>query len=263
MTELLVPGLCAAFAWWATTGIILWLDHRAPSTYPLTLAGATGLLIVGLYGLAVTAAQPTESGAYLAFASALLVWSWIEVTFLLGYVLGPRRTPCPPLATGWRRFRYAVSAILWHELAILALAVAVLAITRDAVNPVGAWTFLALWVLRTSAKLNLFLGVRNLGADLLPEHLRYLQGYFRKRPMNALFPLSVSAGTAVAAWLYWVAWGALGGADAGFAVTAYALVATLVGLAVLEHWLLVLPTPGDWLWTWALGGRDAKEARPT
>ena len=33
--------------------------------------------------------------------------------------------------------------------------------------------------MRQSAKLNLFLGVRNLGVEFLPQHLRYLQSFFR------------------------------------------------------------------------------------
>ncbi len=51
------------------------------------------------------------------------------------------------------------------------------------------WTYLVLWGMRQSAKLNLFLGVRNLGVEFLPQHLRYLQSFFRRRGMNALFPL--------------------------------------------------------------------------
>ena len=39
--------------------------------------------------------------------------------------------------------------------------------------------------MRQSAKLNVFLGVRNLNADFLPDHLKYLQTYFVRAPMNA------------------------------------------------------------------------------
>jgi putative photosynthetic complex assembly protein 2 len=41
-------------------------------------------------------------------------------------------------------------------------------------NQVGTGTFAVLWVMRISAKLNLFLGVRNLSEELLPPHLAYL-----------------------------------------------------------------------------------------
>ncbi len=50
-----------------------------------------------------------------------------------------------------------------------------------------------------SARLNLFLGVRNLHAEFLPDHLAYLVCYLKRAPMNRLFPVSVTLGTAAAA----------------------------------------------------------------
>ena len=34
--------------------------------------------------------------------------------------------------------------------------------------------------MRQSAKLNVFLGVRNLSEEFLPQHLHYLQSYFTR-----------------------------------------------------------------------------------
>ena len=62
--------------------------------------------------------------------------------------------------------------ILYHELAIVATALAVVAVTWGGANQVGTWTFLLLWAMRLSAKLNVFLGVPNLTEQFLPEHLR-------------------------------------------------------------------------------------------
>ena len=53
------------------------------------------------------------------------------------------------------------------------------ALTRDGANQVGLWTFVILWAMRQSAKLNVFLGVRNLSEEFLPEHLRYLETSLR------------------------------------------------------------------------------------
>ena len=36
--------------------------------------------------------------------------------------------------------------------------------------------------------------------------------------------------------------------------------ATLLTLAVIEHWFLVLPVPAEAMWNWALGGRATKNA---
>jgi hypothetical protein len=40
-----------------------------------------------------------------------------------------------------------------------------------------------------------------------------------------------------------------------FLGTGYALTATLLALAVLEHWFLVLPLPDEALWSWAFQRR--------
>ncbi len=77
-------------------------------------------------------------------------------------------------------------------------AVLLAALTWDAANPVGLWTFTVLWLMRWSAKLNVFLGVPNLNGDWLPAHLGFLQSYMGRRSMNHLFPLSVTTATVAA-----------------------------------------------------------------
>jgi putative photosynthetic complex assembly protein 2 len=152
-----------------------------------------------------------------------------------------------------RHFRHAIEAILWHELAIVAGALLVALATRGGSNRVGLLAFLVLWGMRESAKLNLFLGVRNLGEAFLPERLRYLLSFFRRRPMNLLFPVSVTVGS----WLAVEFAGRALDATSAFAVTGQAMLATLCALAMLEHWLMVLPLPADALWRWSLEGREA------
>ena len=147
--------------------------------------------------------------------------------------------------------------MLYHELALIVLEIAVVACVGPGENRVGIWTFMTLWVMRQSAKLNLFLGVRNLGESLLPEHLHYLKGYFRRRAMNPLLPISVlgSGGLAVV-----LAWMALAPGVEPFQVTAHLLLATLLGLAALEHLFLVLPVPLDALWQWGMKSRQRESA---
>ena len=38
------------------------------------------------------------------------------------------------------------------------------------------------------------------------------------------------------------------------------VIAVLLSLAILEHWLLVLPLPDEALWSWALGSRKPRAA---
>ncbi|MEO3471046.1 putative photosynthetic complex assembly protein PuhE [Roseomonas sp. CAU 1739] len=249
MVEHLLPALFAMFLWWGGTGVILVLDGLRRETFRWTLLGATVLLAVGLAGLSASATSLDPPGAYVAFTCAILVWAWIEVTFLTGLLTGPSKAPCPPGARGWPRFRAAVAAILWHELAILAGIAVVIMLAGDGPNRIGLWTFLMLAAMRLSAKLNIFLGVRNLGEALLPDHLRYIESYFARRPMNALFPVSVVAGVALCTALVAVA--AAPGADAGTAA-GFTLLASLAAFGVLEHAFMILPFPPEAMWRWLL-----------
>jgi putative photosynthetic complex assembly protein 2 len=255
--RLLAPLLYTLVVWWASTGVILYLNGLPRRWHGALMAAATVLLGVALCGVAATADDTRVSGAYLAFTAAIAVWGWQELGFLLGYVTGPRRKPCPADARGWRRVGHAIMAILWHELALLALGAMVLWLTWGQPNQVALWAFVALWVMRLSAKLNVFLGVRNLNEQFLPEHLRYMHSYFRQRQSNALFASSVIAGT-LAAGAVWQA--ALHPAANPFAVTGAALVATLLSLAVLEHWFMVLPLPSEKLWAWGMRSRAQGDA---
>jgi putative photosynthetic complex assembly protein 2 len=263
MAEHGIPALFTLFLWWFSTGVILYLDGLRQETFRWTMLGATTLLLAGLAGLHATAWDITTQGAYIGFVCAVLVWGWIETAFLTGMVTGPSRSACPPGATGWPRLRAALGAILWHELAIIGAALLIAAVTWGGPNQVGFWTFIAFWVMRQSAKLNVYLGVRNLAESFLPEHLRYLESFFRRRRMNALFPVSVIAGTVACLLL---SMRAIAPDATPHDVAGYSLLASLVALGLLEHWFMVLPVPADALWRWGLASRSAaqgsQEGRP-
>lgn len=255
MLDPLWAVLFVLLAWWLSTGVILLLDGLPQATFRLSLGGVGVLALAGLYGLAHSSRIDSRAGAYLGFCSALAVWAWHELAFLLGVITGPRKAPCPPAARGLVRFRFATAALLYHELALLVTLLAVLALTRGAPNQVGAHCFVVLWVMRISAKLNVFLGVRNLATEFIPAHLGYLLSYFRKARMNPLMPVSLLLSGAVL--LYLIRTPAAAGADA----VGRTLVATLLGLAVLEHVFLVLPLPDALLWRWALRTRQRPQTR--
>lgn len=257
LLTLALPALFAVFVWWFATGIVLMLDGLPRTTFRWSHLLSSLLALGAFVGLAHTAPQTSVAGAYCAFTSALLVWGWHELSFLTGWVTGPRQRAADRDARGWVRFVQALGAILWHELAILASLLLIAAITWDAPNQVGLATFMVLWVMRVSAKLNVFLGVRNLSIELLPPHLLYLASYFRRRAMNLLFPLSITASTVVAAWMVNDAFDAPAGS--AFAVGRM-LVSTLLLLGILEHWLLVMPFQVSVLWRWAM--REHREPPP-
>ncbi len=207
------------------------------------------VLLFALVGLKTSANLNTVAGAYCGFTCALLVWAWQEIGFLLGYVTGSRRTPCPPDCRGVRKAFYAFQTIFHHELALIALGIAVAIATWGGSNLVGLWTFLILWAMRQSAKLNVFLGVLNLNEKFLPVHLQYMHSYFTKRAMNPLLPISILLACLVALPLWQHAFAANASA---YQIASSTILATLLSLAILEHIMMVLPFSTDGLWKWGL-----------
>lgn len=249
MFDYAAPVLFVLFVWWVSTGAILYLDGLPRRTFRWSMGGMTLLLAAALYGLSASADDVSEGGAYLAFACALAVWGWQEMGFLMGFVTGPRRADCPPGSRGFQRFLRATETILYHELALAVSGFAVLAVTWNGANKTGAWTFVILWTMRLSTKLNLFLGVPNLSAEFLPKHLAYLATYFAKKPMNMLFPFSVTLSTVAAG----AVWGTIASMEAGAPEFVGAmLLATILTLGILEHWFLVVPLPVNAIWQWGL-----------
>ncbi|MDX2288144.1 MAG: putative photosynthetic complex assembly protein PuhE [Hyphomicrobiaceae bacterium] len=248
MADAILPVLFAIAVWWSSTGALFLVDRLPRSTYVVSVSVATLLVLVATTAILVTANETTAASAYIGFSAAVMLWAWHEMTFLLGLITGPRKSPCPPAATGFQRFGFATATLITHEIAIAVTAVALVALTWGAANQTAAATFLVLWVMRLSAKFNIFLGVPNLSDELMPAHLGYLKTYFRKRAMNALFPFSVTVGTIAA---YAIGSAALDDPTNAFALTSGMLVSGLLALAVLEHWFLVLPVPDAALWTWA------------
>lgn len=246
------PVLYAVLLWWFSTGLILLLDHAPRRTHPWSMAGATLLLAGALVAIRSSAADTSATGAYTAFTAALVVWGWQEMSYYMGFLSGPRPVACAPSVRGLDRFLAALATSLWHEFAIVVGGLAILALVWGSPNRFALWTYGTLVVMNLSARLNLFLGVRNLQLEFLPAHLGYLAGYLRQRAMNGLFPLSVSLGTAAAVLLGAAALGAGTAPER----TGLALVATLTALAVLEHWFLMLPLPAAALWRWSLPEAD-------
>ena len=239
----------ATLLWWFSTGIIFYLNGRPVRTFRWSLSGATLVLLGAIYGLWYSASQVTVSSVWLAFTCGLLIWGWHTMSYYMGIVTGPRQDRCPEDCQGWRRFLFGVATSAYHELAILATAGLLLWLTWGQPNQFGLWTFLLLWTMHVSAKLNVFLGVRNLNVEFIPDRLSYLTSYFRERPMNLLFPFSVTAGTILSVWMLQQAGSNGMTTPAG---TGWLLLTTLSALAVIEHWFMILPLRAEALWRWSL-----------
>jgi len=246
--DYLLAVLCTVFGWWFSTGLILGLNHLPRSTHKYSMLVNTGLMLWVLASLPEVAAEMTRVAALLAFLQALVIWGWLEMGYLMGFVTGPSNQACPPGATGWTRFGLAIKTSLYHELSVVGLVVLVIFVTAGAPNQIAALTCVVLWLMRWSAKLNLFLGVSNFHADWLPRSQQYLVTYMQTRPINLLFPLSVMVGTACASLFLHRA---VIATDA-FSASGYTIVGLLLALGVLEHWFLVLPVQDSRLWQWAM-----------
>jgi putative photosynthetic complex assembly protein 2 len=247
-----IAALGALFVWWFTTGAILLVVRRADAAGSAAMRRAVVLglpvLALGWLGLFRTFDDPSTQGVVLAFLSALAVWGWIELAFLGGVVTGPNRHVCPPRIAEWERFIRAWGTIAYHEMALVGALIVMGLAGAGSENAFGIWTFAVLFFARISAKLNLFLGVPKINTEFLPSGLAHLPSHFHTANMNWLFPYSVTALTfAVTCWIE-----RLYAATTPGAVTGFALLAALTGLALLEHWFMVAKLPDEKLWRWML-----------
>jgi putative photosynthetic complex assembly protein 2 len=237
-----------AMCWWFGTGVILWLDRLPPASFRWSLLGWTMLLILSFKGVYESMREVSVANSYLAFGSVIVMWGWHELAFLTGWITGPRKVALTEGAKGWSRFKESVQVMLHHELALLLNFGVLWLMQIDQPNHLALCTFALLWFMRLSAKLNLFFGVPQNGAQYLPPHLVYLASYFKTRLVTPWFVISISA--AICAWC-WLVWQAQQGA---MAITAgWVMLATLLGLAIVEHLIMIFPWPLERLWGWAMG----------
>lgn len=253
--EYFLPVFYVVLLWWLSTVVLLYRTGKQPSTFATTLGWAVLAGVAGTAAIIVSRDMSSVAGAYLAFTGALGIWALHETSYLLGYLTGPRARACPEGVSELARFWYGVKASLYHELAIIATVAALAWLTWESPNRTAFYTFVILWIMRWSTKLNIFLGVRNLHEEYWPGHLVYLKSYTRERSMNALFPLSLGISAAGTAALLLAA----GSAEAAPAQTTSAmLLAVILALAMVEHLFLMLRVPDDALWR--AGTRSRRQA---
>lgn len=239
-------------AWWLSTGVVLLASRQRQHNRAVVLTAATLVAIGSAYGLYASAQVATTAAVFVAFFSAIGIWAWSETTFLVGLITGPRRIPCPSDLVGWRRFGAAFLVVRDHELAILLSAMLVFALTFDGVNQTGLWTFAILWAMRISAKINIFLGAPNSVSILIPARLSYTTTYYRTDRVSPFFPFAIALAVVGLIALVVTAYRA----EQSYQVAAWALLATFLALAIVEHFFLILPVSDAALWSWAGGSRQ-------
>ncbi len=250
-----IAALVALFLWWSATGAILVAVRRADREGAKARLWAVlwnlPFLLLGGFGFLDTLGNASVAGVYVAFLSALALWGWIELAFLTGVITGPVRQPLKDGVREWERFIRAWGTIAYHEMLLAFTLLGMVLASYGAENQFGLWTFAVLFLPPVSAKLNLYLGVRKINVEFIPEHLNHLPSHFRIARMNWLFPISITGlSFAVACFLERI-WSVETQAD----VVGFALLSALSALALLEHWFMVLPLPDEKLWRWMLAER--------
>lgn len=237
--------------WWFSTGLIFYLDQLPVRTFKWSMAGATGLLALSLYLIWHMRTDSSLFAVFASFTCGVIAWGWQEISLYTGFVTGPRKHRCAEGCSGLRHFGHAIGVNLWHEIAIIIVAVVIVWLSWGSDNQWGLLSYFLLWIMHLSARLNVFLGVRNVSEEFVPAHMEVLKGFLTRKPMNLLFPFSVTGGTIASVMLFQNAFSAVEPAEAA----GFLLLAALASLAVLEHWLLMLPLPVEKLFRWSQPNR--------
>lgn len=248
----ILPFMVTVGLWFIATGLIAWADNRERSTFSrsMMIGGISG--ISGLVVIVFASLSAEVWAVYLGFVGALMVWGWHELAFLTGAAAGPRRGPADPSLTGIARFRQAASTVMHHEVALALTALLLISLSWNVPNQIGATVFVLMFAMRLTSKINLFVGVPNTTAEMLPEHLAYLKTYFGRNRLTVLLPLSMLG---IAATTWWFAQMALAAPAGSAEMVGASLLTTLAMLGVLEHLFLALPFRDGMLWGWALPQR--------
>lgn len=249
---ILIACLVAIFSWWFFTGIILiavrLCDRLTADARQKVCLMTLPIFVLGLLGLEHSAMNMTLWSVYGGFFAALIVWGWIEFAFLTGVITGPNVRICPPNITPLERFIRAWGTLAYHEITLLSALGLSVHIGWGAENVFGMWTFIILYGARIFAKLNLFFGVPRVNVEFVPRALAHLVSHFRISSMTWFFPVSVTLLTfALACWIERIHAMTETGDIIGFS-----LLASLTALALLEHWVMVLPIPDAKLWRWMI-----------
>ena len=243
----ILPVIYTIFLWWFSTGIIFIVYRRSRKFVQWSFVVGTMALVVAFIGIWFTRSLNHPRDIYLAVTCGIVVWAWQVAGYYLGFITGPHSKHYLVDDEGWERnlinrFRLALHFSMYHEILAAATCVLIAALTWSSANRWALWMYLALWLMHISARLNVFLGVRNFRIELLPKQMHYIGGLLGKRPVNALFPFSVIILSSVALLLFHQGIQL----DASSAhIAGFISIGTMMILGIIEHVMLILPIPAS------------------
>ena len=185
-------GVVIAF-WWSTTGVVFALE-RNPTTRLLGLVVATALAVWGASLVYLERDRETPSAARRSFLGGAFLWTFAQVTFYGGWIIGPEqlRLSIPAEPPSWSFAVRAVLSMFWYQLVMLAVLATAAIITHKRVNRVGWWTAALFWCVHQIASINIFLGVENPGRGFFPEPLVFLESYFGPVQNSLFLPFTLA-----------------------------------------------------------------------
>ena len=171
------------------------------------------LLGLSLWTTSISMRSHSVLNAYIGFVSVIAMWSWHEMAFLTGWLAGPRRVALEPGLNLNRRFGQSVMALLYHEVALLFNFGVLLAMQQGQPNHVALCTYALLWCMR----------------------------------LSPFFFFTMALSCVVWSWMVWELH-----TGAVTISTGWVLLSALLGLAIIEHVLMVFALPLQRLWGWAM-----------
>ena len=236
--------------WWGATGLLIVLQRSAGSRMAALLLAAMS----GPLGLAIVArarARRDDRNEIASFFGGALLWTCVSAAFYGGWVVGhPLELAAD--ASSIARAVDAIAATSHSAVLAAVLLAAACRLTRGHPNRVGVYALAIFWAAHELAKLNVFLGVVNPGAQFLPDYLAHLQRYFGPARNSMLLPVSVLALALGAAAL--LRRSRRQASEHGR--TGLALLAGVAALAAVEHALLGTTRALGW-WDAFLAWRGA------
>lgn len=223
--------------WWTATGILYALQRNA-WTRGLAAAGALTCLVASARLLLASRDDTSAPGGVRAFFAGALAWTAIITLFFEGWVVGPDVSALGDATRGLTGAWAAIRAT-WHWEALALATIAGVAVgVRGARNRLALWTLLLFWGAHQSAKLNLFVGVVNSGAEIFPPYLEHLVRYFGPARNTALLWVTIACYALFATWMLVPRRGQDNGARMRRLV-----IGALASLAAIEHAFLATRLP--------------------
>lgn len=242
--SLFVSIIAVVAVWWLSTGLVLLVSRRlCPSESAIRLL-AVALAIGSVVAVFHSLGMASMSGTWLGFLGALGLWAAHEIAFLAGWISGPQRGPASP---GRRpSLGEAFATVRDRQTALALTAAGLAAISIGIPNSMAVQTFLTLWLVRSLAEINLFLGAPSAAIGFLPERLHYIASYFRTDRISPAFTLTVTI--LVGLFVILVTRSFTISDEA--ALTTAEILAALVLLGVAEVFFLMFPYGEGRLWRW-------------